>query len=205
MKQGFTLVELLVTVAILAVLASLLFPTFYSARNKSKQAVCLSNLGQIGKGIAMYAIDYDDHIAYAPSPFSKQLASDGRSPFSEDALNKLAQSLPDVRQVLKAYGVSFNVWSCPMDRIDSNLAAEGGHAATWYEETGSSYNYDDKHALVGRTLASYPRPSENILASDMSPFHGSYGSSGIINILFADIHVEGTTNRQRVVALLADP
>ena len=47
-RSGFTLIELLVVIAIIAILAAILFPVFARAREKARQASCLSNLRQIG-------------------------------------------------------------------------------------------------------------------------------------------------------------
>jgi prepilin-type N-terminal cleavage/methylation domain-containing protein/prepilin-type processing-associated H-X9-DG protein len=59
---AFTLIELLVVITIIAVIAGIVFPVFAQAREKAKQAVCLSNQKQIGLAILMYAQDYDDTI-----------------------------------------------------------------------------------------------------------------------------------------------
>jgi len=59
---GFTLIELLVVVAIIALLAALLFPVFAQAREKGRQASCLSNVRQIGLATLMYAQDYDETV-----------------------------------------------------------------------------------------------------------------------------------------------
>lgn len=53
-RRGLTLVELLVVIGILALLMALLFPALSSAREKSVQAHCQSNLRQIGLAFAAY-------------------------------------------------------------------------------------------------------------------------------------------------------
>ena len=60
MTDGFTLIELLVVIAIIAILAAILFPVFAQAREKARQASCLSNLKQINAGLLMYAQDNDE-------------------------------------------------------------------------------------------------------------------------------------------------
>ncbi len=53
------MIELLVVVAIIALLAAVLFPVFARAREKARQTTCVSNMKQIGLGFAQYAQDYD--------------------------------------------------------------------------------------------------------------------------------------------------
>src|SRR5437879_2371240 len=59
-RSGFILIELLVVIAVIAILAALLFPVFAQAREKARQATCLSNMKQINLGWQMYLQDYDD-------------------------------------------------------------------------------------------------------------------------------------------------
>src|SRR5436309_3660014 len=63
-RSGFTLIELLVVIAIIAILAAILFPVFAQAREKARTAMCLSHMNQVGKGIIMYAQDWDEAMAY---------------------------------------------------------------------------------------------------------------------------------------------
>ncbi len=87
-RHAFTLMELLVAVAIIALLAALLYPVFLSARRNAKIAPCISNMKQLYAAWALYVQD-----------------SDGRWPAT---LTDLAQSLPSVRSVFR----------CPTDDLN---------------------------------------------------------------------------------------
>ncbi|MCG9895349.1 MAG: prepilin-type N-terminal cleavage/methylation domain-containing protein [Fimbriimonadaceae bacterium] len=64
MKKAFTLIELLVVIAIIAILAAILFPVFAQAKAAAKATSDLSNIKQIGTGMAIYTTDYDDRYPY---------------------------------------------------------------------------------------------------------------------------------------------
>jgi len=77
LKTGFTLVELLVVLAIIAVLAALLLPVFSNARRKAWQTTCGSNQRQIGMGLALYLQDFDEtYPNYGFEPDGTQAAGD---------------------------------------------------------------------------------------------------------------------------------
>jgi len=61
-RRGFTVIELLVTVAIIAVIAAILFPVASGAKRKGKDTTCLSNMRQIGMAFSMYLASYDDRM-----------------------------------------------------------------------------------------------------------------------------------------------
>ncbi|CCW35852.1 prepilin-type N-terminal cleavage/methylation domain-containing protein [Chthonomonas calidirosea] len=67
--SGFTLMELLFVMAVLAVLSAVLLPVFLSGRRSAQKAACLQNLHQIGIALALYVQDYDEAFpAYTVDP-----------------------------------------------------------------------------------------------------------------------------------------
>lgn len=61
-RGGFTLLELLVTIAVIAILAALLVPALRSARGFAKRANCLSNLRQVSAAFHIYANENDGRL-----------------------------------------------------------------------------------------------------------------------------------------------
>jgi prepilin-type N-terminal cleavage/methylation domain-containing protein len=65
-RRGFTMVELLTVIAIIAILAGILFPVFATVRRNVHKATCTTNLHSIAQGLKMYK---DDHGAYPEALF----------------------------------------------------------------------------------------------------------------------------------------
>lgn len=63
-QRGFTLIELMIVVAIIAILAGILIPNFVNARAQAQTAACESNLRQIATALELY---YADNQVYPPS------------------------------------------------------------------------------------------------------------------------------------------
>lgn len=83
-RSGFTLVELLVVITILAILASLLLPTLASSKRRAKRTACLNNLRQLNVADLLYAGDHGQFPA--PNDFVP-------STTTLERLSQMAQSL----------------------------------------------------------------------------------------------------------------
>lgn len=58
-RRGFSLVEMLVVIATIAVLAAMLFPILQAAQGKARDATCASNIHEMSLAVQMYAQDHD--------------------------------------------------------------------------------------------------------------------------------------------------
>jgi len=75
-QRGFTLLEMMIVVAIIAILAMLLIPNFTHARAQAQTAACESNLRAIGTAMELY---YTDHQTY---PSGSNIKLDGTDPLA---------------------------------------------------------------------------------------------------------------------------
>lgn len=66
--QAFTLIELLVVMAIISILAAILFPTFQKVRENARCTACSSNESQIGLAIQLYTQDNDERYPNGVNP-----------------------------------------------------------------------------------------------------------------------------------------
>ena len=63
MKKTFTLIELLIVIAIIAILASMLLPALNQAREKAQGTACLNNMKQLMTYVQLYMNDYRERTA----------------------------------------------------------------------------------------------------------------------------------------------
>ncbi len=157
-KSGFTLIELLVVIAIIAILAAILFPVFAQAREKARQASCMSNMNQLGKSTMMYVQDYDETF-YAHryncdggTGTGKATATcpeylDGNGNVVPEAANLDVDSLKRHYWVyiLQPYVKNYQVFSCPSN---SNAFAPNNKATHYLNAPGAKgQNYGGQNSL----------------------------------------------------------
>lgn len=159
-RPGFSLVELLIVLSIIAILAALLFPVFSAARAKARETVCVSNLAQIGHAVALYVQDYDEYYPYAIHKWWRQhpdplLGMPGIAP--------RVPQIPLIQDVLQPYCRSYELFHCPAD-YGSFPALSKPVLPSMYTAYGSSYNFVP--LLERETVGCFSRPSELSYAFD---------------------------------------
>ncbi|MEN6304107.1 MAG: DUF1559 domain-containing protein [Armatimonadia bacterium] len=144
-RRGFTLIELLVVIAIIAILAAILFPVFAKAREKARQASCLSNLKQIGTAVLAYAQDYDEALPWGAEITWSGTA--GQSGF--------------IGVALQPYIKNWQIFICP---------SVVGYSNTWrwvgYQAASYGYNMVLSANGSNMKLANFPQSAETIVMMD---------------------------------------
>ena len=201
-SRAFSLVEILVVIAIISTLAALLFPVFTAVRGKGRQTICLSNLRQIGQSVAMYTQDYDGLYPYAVD------LQDKSWPYLWDkypGFRMAIPMLPFVQQVLQPYAKSGQIFLCPADvgfDADDLTGLPFDARPSAFARGGSSYYYHTVIAALHVTESSFAHPSEiSIMFDATGGWHGDPVARMLrYNVVFADGHAKNLTRAQFDVA-----
>jgi prepilin-type N-terminal cleavage/methylation domain-containing protein/prepilin-type processing-associated H-X9-DG protein len=166
---AFTLVELLVVLAIISILTALLLPALGRSKESARATVCLGNLHQIGIALQLYVQDNNNKL-----PVMRDVSTD--PPVAATNI------FPAINKVLAPQLGNTNVLHCPSD------------LQQFFEITGSSYawnsllNGEDADHLVVFNI--HFDPHEIPVVYDKEDFHKARGANKAVNYLYADGHIK---------------
>ncbi|MFN7172008.1 MAG: type II secretion system protein [Fimbriimonadaceae bacterium] len=170
-KQAFTMIEVLVVIAILGILMALVFPVYGHVVSTTRETRCVNNLHQIGKGLLLYGATHDDALPWAPNEAAVYYVrlSGQPDPF---------YTTPTVKQVLMPYLREPSVFRSPSDIAFTGMVDTEGtfverQPPGFYERMGSSYRVEQSGPDRLRMLSQVQNPSRRLLASALFAFHGT--------------------------------
>ncbi len=181
-KTGFTLVELLVVISIIALLLGILLPALNKVRSQGKKVVCSSNLRQIGFAFRAYGQDFQDWIIVAKDP--RATLSSG-SFVGQEAWNfALLKYVAKNRTDKNGFDAVENLWFCPEDKDPypkgyGSFSSIHGEALTSYAENGL-YIYNGRSGTLklgpagGYRFEEVRSPSSAMLLLETSYFFAVY-------------------------------
>lgn len=151
-SPAFTLVELLVVIAVIALLAALIFPVLSRARESSRKSSCATNVSQLAKAWMMYIQDYDETApGGAYTRFADRLT--GRS---------LDGKRYTVLWAVRPYIKSDQIFVCPT-QLGWDFSTTDPSLDTHRPRQGS---YTSNYMIMDRPMAGIDRVSEMIVFCD---------------------------------------
>jgi prepilin-type N-terminal cleavage/methylation domain-containing protein/prepilin-type processing-associated H-X9-DG protein len=174
---AFTLVELLVSIGIIALLVAMLMPVLSRVREQSRRVSCLSNLRSLGQAMYLYAGDYRDRLPNGNGP------NDGDPDNGDQVLVSLWE------QYLSAAAAT--TFHCPSDadpaprRITNNYISMSDSARISYDFY-SLYWQPERGPMLSRLRGQAPLAWDLGVSAELSALqnHGTAGG----NVVWADGH-----------------
>ncbi|MBE7506925.1 MAG: prepilin-type N-terminal cleavage/methylation domain-containing protein [Planctomycetia bacterium] len=156
LSHGLTLIEVLVSVSVVAALIAVLVPALSHSRRTAHETACLSKLRQLGVAIAAYAIDHDGFIPYGPKAPPPSATNFYPQTGNVTSLLSLESGAPvGLGLLLHGYlGVIREVLFCP--GADQDQDTQAALADVGVSQVEGSYYY--RHASVSTLSGPAKRP-----------------------------------------------
>lgn len=210
-SRGFTLLELLTVIAIISVLAAMLFPVYVNAKKSAARAQCQSNLSQIAKAFEMYTSDYNSCYPCTANDVDSNGNKVGqylwmgryfRWPMKHYVGYRAGYNTSDPQGDKQTTRVWSSILRCPADPLPGDVydGTSYGYSAAFYHKPDQVNSmtltqlYNDPNPSFAVVTTSQVRyPAKKALLADWlahSDDHSTWWShSGSRNFAFADGHV----------------
>ena len=141
-QKGFTLVELMIVVAIIGILAAVAIPKFADMLEKSREGATKGNLSAIVSGVALYV---SDQQGVNPFTLDTATASSGGQTYP-GFVTQYMDNIPGVKATAARKKLTpFSAWGSPASQ-NVSYAVYGAAAATAFSTTGIGWRYDSSAA-----------------------------------------------------------
>lgn len=193
-RSGFTIIELLVCLGVVAVLCAILLPALRATRESSLRVRCQANLHSIGVAIAAYANIHDERI-----PSSRFAEPEQRQP--QELMTMLVAAQPGLMPSARWDGLGWLVHGnflhdgcqclyCPSHHGEHSFEEESDELADpGPQAVFTNYHYVGHMDARGRRI-SLLSGSETMLATDGLRTREDFNHKVGANRLFADLHVD---------------
>lgn len=161
MKKGaaFTVVELLIVIAIIGILAGLLLPALNQAKEKAKRTACVSNLKQVNLATRLYADDNGESLPVLPSP----------SPYPNGVGAYYKQLVKGYLGLTGPASPNEKIFVCPVDRT---VYSQASHAFSSYTFNGYEVGPNAIPRITGQKLSAIEKPARAVLVGEFPGFWG---------------------------------
>jgi prepilin-type N-terminal cleavage/methylation domain-containing protein len=174
MQRAFTLIELLMVIAIVAILAALLFPVLSAVKKRAYRTTCADDLRQINLGVRMYSDDAAD-----------------KAPLSPHNTNNYVLDFVSYKRAMKNYvglrGPSSSrekLFACPADTFYYEFTATNNtyypqslhdqpaydYSSYWFNGGTPVNSGTNSPGISGRSISSIKHPDRTVLIAEMPAF-----------------------------------
>ena len=212
----FTLIELLIVIAIIVVLAAILLPALNTARARARTTFCTGNLRQWGVLISLYANDYNDYLVPQDVARITNDPNNPTGPWNHYLSATRQMIMPQITEAQWLKGASIN--GCP-ERSDTETALKDGKDATGFCKRYFSYginsNVMNTKSVIRRKLNRLKNPGKYAAFADSTYYNFSkdnyhtgfqpprldvrHNNLKAVNLTYVDGHTSTWTGRDILV------
>lgn len=193
--RGFSLIDTLVTISVVALLIAILLPSLSGAREAARRVVCASNVRQLGIGTQMFA---DDHDGKLPDSIYISMAAgmNGDTSATQQMMTLRVPNFENSDQKWDGLGVLYateylvapKLFYCPSHSGDHSFSVYSRVFNGIRERVVSNYHFRGVGPNGERSLTAI-EPSESVLVTDGMRALSDYNHKSGTNYLTADLAV----------------